>query len=117
VIFALLLRSARHSTSRLALGFARQCLADGHDVNQVFFHGDGVYLANRLTAPLVDEPNPGQLWAAWAKESGVAMVVCSTAGLRRGVREANLAPPFQIAGTGQWLDAAQKADRIMVFGG
>jgi sulfur relay (sulfurtransferase) complex TusBCD TusD component (DsrE family) len=33
------------------------------------------------------------------------------------VREANLAPGFRIAGVGQWLMAADRADRVLVFGG
>jgi tRNA 2-thiouridine synthesizing protein D len=116
VKFALLIRGAGGGAAT-ALGFARQALQDGHQIVQVFFQGDGVHLANRLSAPPADEPNPTASWSGFAAETGVALALCSTAGLRRGVREANLAPGFHIAGLGQWLDAALGADRIVQFGG
>ena len=106
--FALLIRA----TSPTALAFARALLAEGHEIGQVFFHADGVYQANRLAVPPPGEFNPTAEWPAL----GVDLVVCSTAGMRRGVREANLASGFRISGTGQWLEASLAADRVMVFG-
>jgi tRNA 2-thiouridine synthesizing protein D len=111
--FALLVRSAPFSTP---LAFAREALAQGHQVIQIFFQGDGAHQANRLTAPPPAEDNPVADWSRFAEETGVELVLCSTAGLRRGVREANLAPGFRISGVGQWLDAANRADRVLVFG-
>jgi tRNA 2-thiouridine synthesizing protein D len=108
VKFALLIRGP----SPTALAFARAVLAEGHEIGQVFFHADGVHQANRLAAPPPGEFNPAAEWPGL----GVELVVCSTAGMRRGVREANLAPGFKISGTGQWLEASLAADRVMVFG-
>lgn len=111
--FALLIRSGVDTTP---LAFAREALAEGHQVIQIFFQGDGVHQANRLASPPPAEGSRVAEWSRFAEESGVELVLCSTAGLRRGVREANLAPGFRISGVGQWLDAANRADRVLVFG-
>jgi tRNA 2-thiouridine synthesizing protein D len=55
-------------------------------------------------------------WSKLASEHDVDLVVCITAGLRRGVREANLAPGFRISGMGQLIEAAILADRLVTFG-
>jgi tRNA 2-thiouridine synthesizing protein D len=115
--FALLIRGdAPRAGGSLALSFAREALAQGHRIDQVFFQGDGAYLANRLTAPPAPEQGLVGAWSLLAAEHGVSLVLCSSAGLRRGVREANLAPGFRISGVGQWLEAALAADRVLVFG-
>ncbi len=114
--FALLIRAAPRSGSPTPLAFARAALAQGHEVIQIFFQSDGVHHANRLAAPPA-EGNAVAEWSRFAQESKVELVMCSTAGLRRGVREANLAPGFRISGVGQWLEAAAAADRVLVFGG
>jgi len=111
--FALLIRGP----SPTALAFARAALAEGHQIGQIFFHADGVHQANRLAVAPPGEPNPPALWSDFAAESGIELVLCSSAGMRRGVREANLANGFRISGVGQWLEASLAADRIMVFGG
>lgn len=114
--FALLVRSAPAAGPATPLAFAREALAQGHQVIQVFFQADGVHHANRLTSPPAAEGNSVAEWSRFAEETAVELVMCSTAGLRRGVREANLAPGFRIAGVAQWLDAANRADRVLVFG-
>lgn len=114
--FALLIRSAPSAGPSTPLAFAREVLAQGHEVIQIFFQTDGAHHANRLAAPPPAEGNAVADWSRFAEESGVELVLCSTAGLRRGVREANLAPGFRISGVGQWLDAANRADRVLVFG-
>lgn len=111
--FALLIRSASDVT---ALAFAREALAQGHEVIQIFFQADGAHQANRLATPPPAEGNRVADWSRFAEETSVELILCSTAGLRRGVREANLAPGFRISGVGQWLDAANRADRVLVFG-
>lgn len=115
--FALLIRSAPKAGTPIPLAFAREVLAQGHEVIQIFFQGDGAHHANRLSSPPPAEGNAVAEWSDFARSSDVELILCSTAGLRRGVREANLAPGFRISGVGQWLEAASKADRIIVFGG
>jgi tRNA 2-thiouridine synthesizing protein D len=115
--FALLLRSGEAGTHRAALGFARAALAAGHDLVQIFFHADAVHFANRLAAPPQEEMNPAAEWSRFEAETNTQLILCSTAGLRRGVREANLAPGFRIDGVGRWLEAATACDRVVSFGG
>ena len=115
--FVLLVRSPPKAGAGTPLSFARAALDQGHEVIQVFFQGDGAHHANRLAAPPPAEGDFVADWSAFARSSGAELVLCSTAGLRRGVREANLAPGFRISGVGQWLDAAARADRVIVFGG
>ncbi len=115
--FALLIRSAPKAGTSTPLAFAREAMAQGHEVIQIFFQGDGAHHANRLSSPPPAEGNAVADWSAFAEESRVELILCSTAGLRRGVREANLAPGFRISGVGQWLEAAARADRVVVFGG
>ena len=116
--FALLVRSGPFGgpATESALAFAAALLAGGHHLIRVFFQGDGVHNANRLAAPPSDERHAVRAWSRLAAEHGVDLVVCSTAGLRRGVREVNLAPGFRISGVGQLVDAGIAADRLVVFG-
>jgi tRNA 2-thiouridine synthesizing protein D len=114
--FALLIRAAP-PLGLTGLAFAGAALAEGHSILQVFFHGAGVHHANRLSAPPASEDNAVTDWSRLAAEQGVDLVLCSSAGLRRGVREVNLAPGFRISGVGQWLEAAAAADRVLLFGG
>jgi tRNA 2-thiouridine synthesizing protein D len=114
--YALLIRGPAQP-SATALAFAREALAQGHEIIQIFFQGDGAHCANRLAAPPPNEAHPVAEWSRFAAETGTDLVLCSSAGLRRGVREANLAPGFRISGVGQWLEAALDADRLLSFGG
>jgi len=115
--FALLVRSAPKAGALTPLAFAREAIAQGHEVIQIFFQADGAHHANRLSSPPPAEGNAVAEWSTFAQDSRVELILCSTAGLRRGVREANLAPGFRISGVGQWLEAAAHADRVIVFGG
>ncbi|PKU22245.1 sulfurtransferase complex subunit TusD [Telmatospirillum siberiense] len=99
-----------------ALAFARAVLDSEHELVRVFFYSDGVHSANRLAAPANDEHNLVRDWSRLATERGVDLVVCIAAGLRRGVREANLAPGFRISGLGQLVEAGILADRLITFG-
>lgn len=116
--FAILVNEGpfNHQASDTALAFAQAVLARGHDLVRVFFYFDGVHNANRLSAPPSGERNPVRGWSRLATENGVDLVVCIAAGLKRGVREANLAPGFRISGMGQLVEAGLLADRLVTFG-
>ncbi|HIJ37985.1 MAG TPA: sulfurtransferase complex subunit TusD [Rhodospirillaceae bacterium] len=117
--FALLVLKApfQHQASASALAFARASLDQGHQLVRVFFYEEGVQNANRLAAPSAPDTNLVHLWSNLASEQGVDLVVCASAGLRRGLREANLAPGFRISGLGQLIEATIIADRLVTFGG
>jgi tRNA 2-thiouridine synthesizing protein D len=103
--------------SESALAFAEAVLARGHELFRVFFYFAGAQNANRLAAPPGGERNLVRAWSRLAAERNVDLVVCVNAGLKRGVREANLAPGFRISGLGQLVEAAVAADRLVTFGG
>ncbi len=116
--FAILVNEGpyRHQASESALAFARAVLAQGHELFRVFFYFDGVNNANRLAAPPADQHNPIRDWSDFAADTGTDLVLCINAGMKRGVREANLAPGFRISGMGQLVEAALSADRLITFG-
>ena len=116
--FAILVNAGPFSSQAAdtALAFAMAVVASEHDLVRVFFYLDGVHNANRLAAPATDERNVVRAWSSLAKDHGVDLVVCIAAGLRRGVREANLAPGFRISGLGQLVEAGMLADRLVTFG-
>lgn len=117
--FAILVNAGpfSHQAAGSALAFAQAILDSPHELVRVFFYCDGVHTANRLAAPANDERNLVRAWSALATDRGVDLVVCIAAGLRRGVREANLAPGFRISGLGQLVEAGILADRLVTFGG
>ena len=100
-----------------ALAFASAVLARKHELLRVFFYFDGVQNANRLAVPPSDERNLVRAWSKFGIEHGIDLVLCVTAGMRRGVREVNLAPGFRISGMGQLVEAGILADRLITFGG
>ncbi|HLN25964.1 MAG TPA: sulfurtransferase complex subunit TusD [Patescibacteria group bacterium] len=116
--FAILVNEGpfNHQASDSALAFARAVLARGHGLFRVFFYFDGVHNANRLAAPPAEDRNIVRGWSQLATENGVDLVVCIAAGMKRGVREANLAPGFRISGMGQLVEAGMVADRLITFG-
>lgn len=111
-----------------ALRFTEAALQQGREVLRVFFYGESVLTANRLTHPPQDETNLTRRWQQLAKEHNVELIVCIAAAVRRGVmdeREANryehsadnLAEGFELSGLGQLVDATIGADRVITFGG
>lgn len=116
--FAILVNEGpfNHQASESALAFARAVRMRGHELFRVFFYFDGVHNANRLAAPPAEDRNVVRAWSQFAAEQGVDLVVCIAAGLKRGVREANLAPGFRISGMGQLVEAGIVADRLITFG-
>jgi tRNA 2-thiouridine synthesizing protein D len=118
VKFAILVTAGPFSqqAAASALAFAQAVLASDHELVRVFFYFDGVHNANRLAAPANGERNLVRAWSKLASDHGVDLVVCIAAGLRRGVREANLAPGFRISGLGQLIEAGVLADRLVTFG-
>ncbi len=105
-----------HQAAQSALSFAQAVLASGHELVRVFFYMGGVYNANRLASPPMEDRNIVREWAELAAKDGVDLVICIAAGVARGVREANLAPGFRISGIGQLVEAAVIADRLITFG-
>lgn len=106
----------QHQAADSAYLFCKAALAKGHEVQRVFFYHDGVNNASRFTEPPQDDRNIVARWSQLNAAHKVDLVICVAAGLRRGMREENLAPGFRIAGLGQLIDSGIKSDRLVVFG-
>jgi tRNA 2-thiouridine synthesizing protein D len=110
-----------------AYQFIRAALRAGHEIVRVFFYHDGVYNGLGKASAPEDEAQPVKRWSVLAAEAGIDLVICISAAQRRGLvgPEAtisggcarDLAPGFRIAGTGLWIEACLKADRLVIFGG
>ncbi|MCX8048375.1 MAG: sulfurtransferase complex subunit TusD [Methylohalobius sp.] len=102
-----------------AYRFAQAALARGHKVRRVFFYGEGVYHALKVSPP-ADEFNLVARWSQLAMSYGVDLVICSAAAQRRGVWEPQtqdeLIPGFRIAGLALLVESVLETDRLLVFG-
>lgn len=99
----------------VAYRFAQALLEKGHEINQIFFFQDGVTNGNGFTDPASDEVNLTGKWRQLAESSGISLHLCISAAARRGVVEQNLAPPFVLAGLGEFSQAVLAADRLITF--
>jgi len=109
-----------------ALQFCNAALDAGHEISQVFFYQAGVTIANQLSAPWQDEFNATDSWADFSIRTGVPLLVCVSAGERRGVINAdqqaeldkpghNMHPNFSVAGLGALHDGSIESDRTVTF--
>lgn len=110
-----------------ALRFAEQLLQMGHSIIRIFFFGEGVHHANKLTTPSQDETAAAKAWQGLGAAHNVELVVCISSALRRGVVDHdeaeryeldchNLQDGFEIGGLGLWVEACLQADRCLRFG-
>ena len=110
-----------------ALRFVEAALAGGHSIERLFFYGDGVYNASRLTVMPQDEANLPALWDALIRKHKLESVACVSSAIRRGVLDAtessrhelNVVSCYdssEIGGLGQLIDAISNADRLISFG-
>ncbi|EOI5786683.1 sulfurtransferase complex subunit TusD [Cronobacter turicensis] len=126
--FALMVTGPAYGTQQAssALQFAKALLAEGHSLESVFFYREGVYNANHFTSPASDEFDLVRAWQQLHDEYGVALHICVSAALRRGVTDeneartqglpgANLQPGFQLSGLGALAEAALTCDRVVEF--
>lgn len=124
--FALLVTAPPlHEQGWHALHFCEAAIAQGHQVERVFFYGDGVLHGSLLNTPPQDEARLAERWAALA-DGGTELVICVAAALKRGILDAdnarrfdkpvaNMAPGFIISGLGQLAESLVTADRVVSF--
>jgi len=105
-----------HQASDTAYQFTKAALEKGHEIVRVFFYHDGVNNATKLSEPQSDDRNLVKLWSELGQEHGVELIVCVAAGLRRGLKDENIAQGFEISGLGQLVGAGIDADRLITFG-
>jgi len=129
VKFSLVIYAAPYSTesAATALRFAQSLIQQGHELYRLFFFGDGVHNASKLTVVAQDEINLQQQWSKLIEQYDIDSVICVSSALRRGVldqteadrHELGTASAFEsseIAGLGQLIDAALHSDRVVNFG-
>lgn len=127
--FSIVVYAAPYSSeaAHTALHFTRALLRNNHSVYRVFFFGDGVHNASRLTATAQDEENLQHAWDKLLRDYNIDAVVCVTSALKRGIVDAgearrheleasSLMASAQIAGLGQLIDAVSQSDRVINFG-
>jgi tRNA 2-thiouridine synthesizing protein D len=126
--FNLLVSGALYSSQSAysALRFSQAAVAEGHTISQVFFYQDGVSHASRLSMPLDDEFNALERWTEFAAQNSVPLVVCISAGERRGIMSDTQAAEYQlgvgnshsgfsVAGLGALHEASLNSDRTVTF--
>ena len=108
----------------LAYQLAKELLAQGHRLCQVFFLQAGVSNGNALVYPANDEFNLVKAWQQLAQQHQFPLNLCVAAAQRRGVVDQqssadgqghNLAEAFILAGLGEFSQAVLQADRVLTI--
>jgi len=129
VKFSIVIYAAPYSaeSAATALRFAQSLIEQGHEVYRLFFFGDGVHNASKLTVVAQDEINLQQQWSKLIEDNDIDSVICVSSALRRGVLDqteadrhelgtASAYESSEVAGLGQLVDAALHSDRVVNFG-
>lgn len=106
----------QHSYS--AYQFCKAAIAQGHQIRQVFFYGDGVAHGHSATHISGDELNMQQRWLELGQQHQVPLVVCATVAARHGLDEAHsgaLAVGFHAGGLAEYTEAVVLSDRLVQF--
>ena len=127
--FSIVIFAAPYSTesAATALRFAESLIQQGHELYRLFFFGDGVHNASKLTVVAQDEINLQLQWSKLIEEHDIDSVICVSSALRRGVLDqaeaerhelgtSSAYESSQVAGLGQLIDAALHSDRVVNFG-
>jgi len=129
VKFSIVIYAAPYSaeSAATALRFAQSLIEQGHELYRLFFFGDGVHNASKLTVVAQDEINLQQQWSKLIEKHDIDSVICVSSALRRGVLDqteadrhelgtASAYESSEVAGLGQLVDAALYSDRVVNFG-
>lgn len=125
--YLLLIKSSPTSAAALnAYRFAEALIQCGHQIERLFFYGDGVLTANCLNCPAQDEFHLYEAWEALICTNKLSAIVCIASAIRRGLLDeeeaaryrkpcANLQRPFVLGGLGELVEGSSKADRLLTF--
>lgn len=116
----------RRSLHRSAIEFARAALAAGHEIERLFFYGEGVLIANGASVYAQDETDLLNSWRTLIADYQLDAVVCVAAAIKRGIldeaesqryaKSAALLPEgFVLSGLGQLVEAMAISDRVVSF--
>lgn len=127
--FSIVIYTAPYSSesAATALRFAKSLIQQNHELYRVFFFGDGVHNASKLTIVAQDEINLQHQWHELIEEHDIDSVICVSSALRRGILDrteaerheldtASAHDSSEVAGLGQLVDAAMHSDRVVNFG-
>ncbi|MGN1356529.1 MAG: sulfurtransferase complex subunit TusD [Succinivibrionaceae bacterium] len=115
-VFTLLVHDAPYGreTSSLAYLFAQEVVKN-HCLRAVFFYEDGVLNAIRGMNPASDEFNLVKSWIALAKEHQVRLVICESAGERRGINNITAEGSFEIGSLSDAASFSLRSDKLVQF--
>ncbi len=127
MLFTVVITASACSPGALsAYRFTQALIQKHHTVAQVFFYGDAVNIANANLTPAQDEPDIHRLWAKLIINHSIQTTVCIATALKRGVLDTQeqerysklshcIAPPFELGGLGQLVEATANSDRAVSF--
>ena len=83
--FSIVVYAAPYSAeaAATALNFTRALLEQGHDIYRLFFFGDGVHNASRLSVVAQDENNLQQQWDQLIRDHELDSIICVSSALNR----------------------------------
>ncbi|MGM8871760.1 sulfurtransferase complex subunit TusD [Psychrobacter sp. 2Y5] len=126
----LITKDPSHPLAHLALRYAK-ALLDKPDENknpalQLFFYADAAHLANRLRWQSADQIDLTQEWQDLARKHDIALPVCVSTALSRGVSDSensarhqltgdNLADRFALVGLSELAMMLQDDNRLITF--
>lgn len=126
--FALLVTGPAYGTQQASSAylFAKALIEAGHVLESIFFYREGVLNANQLIMPATDEINLVKAWQQLQHEHDIALNICVSAALRRGITDKqeaqrlgligdNLASGFTLTGLGALAEAALTSERLIKF--
>ncbi|MDU0354993.1 sulfurtransferase complex subunit TusD [Paraglaciecola aquimarina] len=127
-LFTILVTSAPHSQQNAytAYRFTKAALAAKHQVNGIFFYGNGTLNGSALQVISAAEFNLHQAWVELAIEYAVPLMVCVTAASKRGItsqqdaqesdqQHYSLSTHFESVGLGELATLISQSDRLVQF--
>ena len=118
--FSIVIYAAPYSSEAAssALRFTQSVIEQGHEVYRLFFFGDGVHNASRLTVVAQDETNLQQQWDELIQRHAIDSVICVSSALRRGVLDQTEAErhDLETASAYSSSEVALHSDRMVNFG-
>ncbi|TVM07891.1 MAG: sulfurtransferase complex subunit TusD [Halomonas sp.] len=109
-----------------ALRFVDALFKEGHQLEGIFFHHDGVFNASTHLGEMPPHEALYKQWCELSVNHGASLDVCVSAAMQRGlinIKEArrqqldwhNVAPPFELTGIGQLVDLQNRCERFISF--
>lgn len=116
----------KKSVLSAAIEFIEALYRSNHQINQVFFYGEGVYLADSNCVVAQDEVDYAQKLKALLAHHEIPNTVCIATAIKRGVLDEReqqryeklgraVEAPFELGGLGQLIESCAASDRTITF--